>query len=137
MSERGSFSVRAKCLLLSFSVCAFLAIFSSVDTAEQYRAWTAANRWTREQKVTATALDSERMHSLALVALAVDTAIIAVSFAGGLTLGVAVATENLRTLMASSVMGAAVTGMGVLYSGLMIVYRFLIGERKVLKGPIF
>ncbi|MFZ2635414.1 MAG: hypothetical protein WAX33_03635 [Rectinemataceae bacterium] len=137
MDEKGSFDRRAKTLLVLFGVCAFLAIFSTVDTSEQYRAWRAAMKWTEEQKAAAPAMDVVRMHTLILVDLALQTAVIAVSFAGGLTLGVAIATDNGKTFRMARAMGIVSLGMGVCYSVLSIAYEVLLGPRKLLKGPIF
>jgi len=77
------------------------------------------------------------MHALALVALAADTAVIALSFVCGILLGVAVATESSPIFTAAKGVGWAAVGLGLIFSALMIVYQLKVGPRLVLKGPIF
>jgi hypothetical protein len=137
MEDRVSFGMNAKALLILVSFCAFLAIFATFDTSEHYRAWRTASKWTETQKSVAPANDADSMHALALAALAADTAVIALSFACGMVLGLAVATESKATFTAAKGIGWAAVGLGVLFSAIMVVYQFRVGPRLVLKGPIF
>jgi len=137
MENRTSFHTNAKALLVLASVCAFLAIFATIDTSEHYKAWKTARRWTQEQKSVAPALDADLMHGFILGALAIDTAIIALSFACGLTLGIGVATDSPASFSAAKWLGWISIGLGLLYSVIMITYQCRVGSRVVLKGPIF
>ncbi len=137
MNNKVTFSSRAKALLLLYCACAFFSIFATIDTGEHYRAWRTARTWTEEQRKVAPALDAERMHVLILMAIAVDTAIIALSFTGALILGMAVATENPGTYSLSKAMGWTAGGLGCAFSVMMLAYRFLVYNRVLLKGPIF
>lgn len=120
-----------------YCACAFLSVFATIDTSEHYRAWRSAVKWTDEQKSVAPAMDADRMHALILVGIAVDTAIIALSFTGALILGMAVATESVSTYSISRIMGWIAGGLGSAFSLLMFIYRALVGKRVLLKGPIF
>ena len=120
-----------------YCACAFFSVFATIDTSEHYRAWRSAIKWTEEQKAVAPALDADSMHALILVAIAVDTAIIALSFTGALILGMAVATESVSTYAISRVMGWVAGGLGSAFTVLMLWYRVLVGPRILLKGPIF
>jgi hypothetical protein len=137
MENRASFHTNAKALLVLASICAFLAIFATIDTSEHYKAWKTARRWTLEQKSAAPAMDADLMHGLILGALAIDTAIIALSFACGLTLGISVATDSPASFSAAKWLGWASIGLGLLYSVIMIIYQCKVGPRIILKGPIF
>jgi len=137
MENRVTFSSRAKALLLLYCACAFFSIFATIDTGEHYRAWRTARTWTEEQKSIAPAPDAERMHALILVAIAVDTAVIALAFTGALILGMAVATENRGTYSFSIALGWTAGGLGCAFSALMLIYRLLVDSRILLKGPIF
>ena len=137
MEDRISFGKNAKALLILASFCAFLAIFATFDTSEHYRAWRTARSWTETQKSVAPAKDADSMHGIALAALAVDTAVIALSFVCGILLGVAVATESGSTFAAAKGLGWIVIGLGLVFSGLMVWYQIKVGPRLVLKGPIF
>ncbi len=77
------------------------------------------------------------MHVLILSALAIDTAIIAVTFACGLLLGVSLATENAGTFTAAKGLGWLAIGLGLGFSAIMIIYQMKVGPRTVLKGPIY
>ena len=137
MEDRVSFGKNAKALLILASFCAFLAIFATFDTSEHYRAWRTARTWTETQKSVAPAHDADSMHAIALAALAVDTAVIALSFVCGMLLGVAVATESGSTFAVAKGLGWATIGLGLIFSALMVLYQFKVGSRLVLKGPIF
>lgn len=137
MENRGLFGVNAKALLLLASFCAFLAIFATFDTSEHYRAWRTARAWTEAQKSVAPAQDADSMHFITLVALAVDTAVIAISFACGLLLGVAVATDSAKSFAIAQGLGWVSIGLGLVFSALMVWYQVKVGPRLVLKGPIF
>lgn len=137
MNDIVSFGTKAKALLLLYCACAFFSIFATIDTAEHYRAWRTARTWTEEQKSVAPAIDANRMHALILIAIAIDTAIIAISFTGALILGIAVATDNASTYSLSKGMGWTAGGLGCAFTVLMLVYRMLVGSRILLKGPIF
>lgn len=137
MPARTGFEARAKVLLSILAICAFLSVFASIDTAEYYRAWSHAKNWTGEQKSVAPAEDARRMHILILVALALDTAVIAVAACGGLTLGMATATESPAAAKTALALGIASPVLGLAYSADMLVYRIGLGSRHVLKGPIF
>ena len=137
METRVSYHTSAKALLILASVCAFFAVFATIDTSEHYRAWRTARRWTAEQQSVAPAEDADVMHALILTALAIDTAIIALSFASGLLLGVSLATENLGTFSAAKGLGWLAIGLGMAFSAIMITYQLKVGPRTVLKGPIY
>lgn len=137
MEKSPHFHTNAKALLVLASVCAFLAIFATIDTSEHYRAWRAARRWTPAQQAVAPAEDAETMHAIILAALAADTAVIALSFACGLVLGISLATESAPVYRGAEILGWVSVGMGVLYAGIMIVYQLKVGPRVLLKGPIF
>lgn len=137
MENRLSFGANAKALLILVSACAFFAIFATFDTSEHYRAWRTARNWTEAQKMVAPATDADSMHVFALAALAADTAVIALAFACGLMLGVAVASESQTAFTAAKGLGWAAVGLGVIFSALMVVYQLKVGSRLVLKGPIF
>lgn len=137
MGKGRHIQTNAKALLILASVCAFLAIFSTIDTSEHYRAWRAARRWTPAQQAVTPAEDAELMHAMILAALAADTAVIALCFACGLTLGVSLATESAVAYRGAGILGWVSVGVGVLYAFLMIAYQIKVGPRVVLKGPIF
>ena len=122
-------------MLVAF--CAFFSILAAFDTSEHYRAWRTAKTWTEEQKITAPALDVERMHPLILLALAADTMIIALSFTGALSLGIAVSTDSNPAFLLAKAIAWTASGIGLAYSILMIIYRFFVGTRVLLKGPIY
>ena len=77
------------------------------------------------------------MHSLILGALAIDTAIIALSFACGLSLGISVAADSAASFSTAKWLGWISIGLGVAYSAIMVLYQVKVGPRIVLKGPIF
>jgi len=137
MENRASFHTNVRALLILASICAFLAIFATIDTSEHYKAWKTARRWTPEQKSAAPAMDADIMHGLILGALAVDTAIIALSFACGLSLGISVATDSPASFSAAKWLGWISIGLGLLYSVIIIIYQCKVGPRIILKGPIF
>jgi len=137
MEDRVSFNSEAKALLLLVSACAFLAIFSTFDTSEHYRAWRTARKWTAEQKSVAPANDADSMHAYILVALAADTVVLVLSFACGLMLGISVTTESAGSFAVSKGLGWASIAVGLAFSAIMIAYEFKVGPRQVLKGPIF
>jgi len=137
MEKRPYFHTNAKALLILASVCAFLAIFATIDTSEHYRAWRAARRWTPAQQAVAPAEDAEAMHAIILAALAADTAVIALSFVCGLVLGISLATESASVYKGAEILGWVSVGIGVLYAVMMIVYQLKVGPRVLLKGPIF
>jgi hypothetical protein len=137
MEDRVSFNSHAKALLLLVSACAFLAIFSTFDTSEHYRAWRTARKWTTEQKSVAPAKDANLMHAFILVALAADTAVIALSFACGLMMGISVTTESAGSFAVAKGLGWASIVLGLAFSAIMIAYEIKVGPRQVLKGPIF
>lgn len=137
MEKRPYFHTNAKALLILASVCAFLAIFATIDTSEHYRAWRAARRWTPAQQAVAPAEDAETMHAIILAALAADTAVIALSFVCGLVLGISLATENATVYKGAEILGWVSVGVGALYAVIMIVYQIKVGPRVLLKGPIF
>ncbi len=127
----------AKIFLIYLALSAFLAIFAAIDTSEHYRAWKTAIRWTQDQKASAPALDSKTIHPVILFALAMDTAMIAASFVGGLSLGISVAVDGGAAYKAAKTLTASISVLGILYTVLMLVYRILVWPRMVLKGPIF
>jgi hypothetical protein len=137
MEKRHYFHTNAKALLVLASVCAFLAIFATIDTSEHYRAWRAARRWTPTQQAVAPAEDAEEMYAIILAALAVDTSVIALSFACGLVLGISLATESATVYKGAEILGWVSVGMGVLFAIIMIAYQVKVGPRIILKGPIF
>jgi hypothetical protein len=137
MENRMSSSTNTKALLLLTSACAFFAIFATFDTSEHYRAWRTARKWTEEQKSVAPANDADSMHVLALAALAADTAVIVLSFACGLMLGISVASESPASFTAAKFLGFAAIGLGLAYAFLMVVYQLKVGPRLLLKGPIY
>ena len=137
MENRTLFRTNTKALLVLISVCVFLAIFATVDMSEHYRAWKTALRWTEAQKSVAPAKDADAMYFIALIALSLDTAIIAVCFACGLTLGISVAADNLKGFSAARSLGWVALGLGLAFSAIMILYQILVGQRLVLKGPVF
>lgn len=124
-------------LLVFFSFYAFLSIFAALDTSEQYRAWKTALRWTDEQKSAAPAMDAAKVHPFTLLALAVDTAILVVSFLGLASLGTMVSTGKERAFPAVRVLTWTNALLGIGYTLLMIIYGGLLGSRTVLKGPIY
>lgn len=77
------------------------------------------------------------MHILILAALAADTAVVVLSFACGLMLGVSVATESAGRFGAAKGLGWASVALGLVYSAIMVVYQIKVGPRDLLKGPIF
>lgn len=137
MENRVPFHTNAKALLLLVSACAFLAIFSTIDTSEHYRAWKTARLWTDEQKSVAPAEDADAMHAIILAALAANTAGLALSFACGLMLGVCVATDGEKAFAFARGLAWAAVGLGLAYSAIMIFYQIKVGPRLILKGPIF
>ncbi|MDP2791390.1 MAG: hypothetical protein Q8O15_06485 [Rectinemataceae bacterium] len=137
MENRGSFHTNTKALLALASICAFLAIFATIDTSEHYKAWKTARLWTQEQKSVAPATDADSMRDIILGALAIDTAIIALSFACGLSLGISVATDSAASFSTAKWLGWTAIGLGLLYSAIMVIYQFKVGPRIILKGPVF
>lgn len=137
MEDQISFNSHAKALLLLFLACAFFAVFATVDTSEHYRAWRTARKWTEEQKLAAPAQDADFMYSLILGALAIETSIIAISFIGALGLGIATSTESAKTYTLARGFGWLSSGLGLVYTFLMIYYQMRVGPRVILKGPIF
>ncbi|HEY9054520.1 MAG TPA: hypothetical protein VIO60_06850 [Rectinemataceae bacterium] len=137
MENRGFSDRAAKVFLIYLAFSAFLAIFAAIDTSEHYRAWKTALRWSDDQKASAPAQDVGRIYPLILLALAMDTAVIATSFVGGLSLGVSVAVDGGAAFKAAKVLAAAVSVLGLVYALSMIVYRILVWPRLVLKGPVF
>jgi hypothetical protein len=82
-------------------------------------------------------MDAQRMYVLSVITLGLDTLIIAMSFSGALCLGIAVATDSVHAYGAAKLFSGICLGSGILYSGIFIWYRVLVGSRLVLKGPIF
>ena len=137
MENRALFQTSTKALLVLISVCVFLAVFATVDMSEHYRAWKTALRWTDAQKSVAPANDAGAMYFITLIALTLDTAIIAVCFACGLMLGISVAADKQNGFSAAQGLGWVALGLGLAFSAIMITYQILVGRRLVLKGPIF
>ncbi len=137
MREKAGFELRTKTLLVVFGLCAFLAVFAAVDTAEYYRAWGQARNWTDVQKSVAPAVDAMRMYALILAALVLDTAVIALSFAGGLALGISTATESRLASRVTYFLCVASVLSGLCFAIVMSFYRVNLGARMVLKGPVF
>ena len=137
MEKRQRFHTNAKALLVLASVCAFLAIFATIDTSEHYRAWRAARRWTPTQQAVAPAEDAGEMYAIILAALAIDTSVIALSFACGLVLGISLAAESVTDYKGADILGWISVGLGTLYAIIMIAYQVKVGPRIILKGPIF
>lgn len=77
------------------------------------------------------------MHLFSLTALTVDTAVIALSFACGLMMGVSVATESASSFTVAKGLGWASIALGLAFSAIMIAYQIKVGPRQILKGPIF
>ena len=128
---------KVRILLVFFSLYAFLSIFAALDTSEQYRAWKTSLRWTDEQKSAAPAMDAAKVHPVTLLALAVDTSIIVVSFLGFASLGTMVSTDKGRAFSAVLVLTWTNALLGIGYSLLMFIYGELLGSRTILKGPIY
>lgn len=127
----------AKSLLVFLGICLFLALFAAIDTSEQVRTWRAAREWTLEQKSLASGLDADKIFPLIFASLVLDTAAIAFSLAGGLTLGIAVAVENKATFSVARALAWIAAACGIIYSIFMIVYEIELRGRTILKGPIF
>lgn len=132
-----AFDFKAKALLLVLGLCAFFSVFATIDTSEHYRAWRSALTWNERQREVAPAPDAERMHALILTCLAMNTAIVTLSTVGALALGIAVATDGKTAHSLATGSTRTVLGLGVLFAILMSLYRILVGERVLLKGPIF
>lgn len=137
MERITTFDARARSLLILISVCAFLSIFSAVDSGEQYRAWKNARLWTASQQETARAFDADRMGAVTLAALAVQAGVITVSFAAGLALGVSIALDDIRAYRLARGVGFGALALGLAYSGLEIAYLAMLGGRRLMKGPVF
>jgi len=90
-----------------------------------------------EQKAVAPAIDADSMHVLILAALAADTAVVVLSFACGLMMGVSVATESSGSFGVAKGLGWASIALGLAYSAIMIIYQIKVGPRILLKGPVF
>lgn len=127
----------AKALLILILACAFLAVLATLDTAEQYRTWKAARAWTPIQQATARALDADAMYMIVLAALSIETAAFAASCAGGLSLGLSIATGDKGTFRTAKIFAWIGLGLGVAYSAAIILYQVRVGSRAVLKGPVF
>lgn len=125
-----------RCLAL-FAALAFLAVLSTIDTSEQFRTWRAARGWTTAQRSVAPAMDAESMFVIATFAIVCDTIVVALSAIGALILGISVALENKRGLEITRTFGMTAAIVGLLYSLDTLLYRWRVGERRVLKGPVF
>ncbi len=123
--------------LVLFAALAFLAVLATIDTSEQFRTWRAARTWTTTQRAVAPAMDAESMFVIATIAIVCVTTVVALSAIGALILGISVALENSHWLKVSRGFGISAAGVGLLYSFDMLVYRWRVGERRVLKGPVF
>jgi len=123
--------------LLLFGALAFLSIFATIDTSEHFRTWRTARSWTPEQKSIALALDVGIMYRIIAVAIACDTLVIVATAIGALLLGISVALEKAKGIFIARLLGLAAASIGFIYSILIIIYKIRIGERQILKGPIF
>lgn len=123
--------------LLLFAALAFLSIFATIDTSEHFRAWRTARSWTSEQKSIALASDVDLMFGIIAVAIACDTLVVIVTAVGALLLGVSVALEKAKWLFMARLTGLAAASLGLIFTISIIIYRMRIGERHILKGPIF
>ena len=137
MGNRQGLAPTPKALLVLACACAFLAVFATFDTSEQYRAWRTARGWTERQKTVAPAMDAAYLHLLSLSALADLTAVVVLSFASILMLSIAVAMDSDTSLKAAEVLAWTALVLGLAYSGIMVVYRLEVWPRIVLKGPVF
>lgn len=126
-----------RALLALVAACAFLAVFATFDTSEQFRAWHAATLWTAEQRSVAPATDAESMFALIETALILVTSVIVFSFVSLMCLGVSVALESSRLANAARLLGAAALVLGLGYVLVMILYQARVGARFVLKGPVY
>lgn len=126
-----------KILLVVVCACAFLSVSATFDSSEHHRAWKTALGWTERQQAAASAADAESMYPLSLCILVDDTLIVALSFITILVLVVAVARESGAALAAVKALVMGTLALGLLYSALMLAYRFQVGPRRTLKGPIF
>lgn len=126
-----------KRFLALFGALAFLAVLATIDTSEQFRTWRAARSWSATQRAAAPAMDAEIMFVIATFNIVSDTAVVALSAVGALILGISVALDNRRWLIVARGLGMAAAGVGLLYSVATLLYRLLVGERRVLKGPVF
>lgn len=127
----------AKALLILILACAFLAVLATLDTAEQYRTWKSARAWTPVQQATALALDADTMYAIILAALSIETAAFAASCAGGLSLGLSMATGGKGTFRTAKALAWIGLGLGLAYSATIVLYQVRVGSRAVLKGPVF
>jgi hypothetical protein len=126
-----------RALLALVAACAFLAIFATFDTSEQFRAWHAATRWTAEQRSVAPAMDAESMFTLIETALILVTSVIVFSFVSLMCLGVSVALESRKLADVARLLGIASLALGLAYVVLMVFYQARVGTRFVLKGPVY
>lgn len=137
MDHRASLKTNAKALFILACVCAFFSVFATFDASEHNRAWRTARGWTDTQKAAAPATDADSMHSLILTALVADTAVIVLSFACLMTLGISVATDSRRGFAVAKGIGWATIAFGLVFSIFMIIYKVGVGPRLILKGPIY
>ena len=126
-----------RALLALVAACAFLAVFATFDTSEQFRAWRAATRWTAEQRSVAPAMDAESMYIHIGTALILVTSVIVLSFVALMCLGVSVALESRRLADVAKMLGGAALVLGLAYVLLMVFYQVRVGSRFVLKGPVY
>jgi len=123
--------------LILLGAMAFLSVFATIDTSEHFRTWRTARIWTSEQKVTAQAEDAAAMFVIASASVIFNTAIVAFSAVGALALGISVALDNRKWLSVSWAIGLCASVCGILYSFSVIIYKIRLGERRILKGPVF
>ncbi len=128
---------RMKRTLALFAALAFLAVLATIDTSEQFRTWRTARTWTVAQRSVAPAMDAEPMFIIAALAIVCDTIVVALSAIGALILGISVALDNVRWLKVARWVGISAAGVGLLYSLDTLIYRWRVGGRRVLKGPVF
>lgn len=126
-----------RALLALVAACAFLAVFATFDTSEQFRAWRAATLWTSEQRSVAPAMDAESMYAIIETALILVTSVIVFSFSALMCLGVSVALESRRLAEVAKMLGGAALVLGLAYVLFMILYQAKVGARFVLKGPVY
>ncbi len=127
----------AKTLLLAVCACAFFGVLATFDLSEQHRAWRTAETWTDTQRQVAQAQDAGSVQPLILAALVTNTLVVSLSFACLLTLGIAVASDEQRTFSLARILVWTVLGLGLLLSVLALAYRLKVGDRTILKGPIY
>ncbi|MDX9828243.1 MAG: hypothetical protein RBT73_10920 [Spirochaetia bacterium] len=126
-----------KALLLAACACAFLSVLATFDLSEHHRAWRTAKTWTEEQRRVASALDADSIQPLILAALIDNTLIVALSFAGILMLGIAVASDGRASFYTAKVIIWNILILGITLILLIILYKLKLGSRMLLKGPIY